>query len=50
LKKNHKFDIKDKIKNYKTLDKIANKNNNKSKAGPDKKTSYVQIIIKLKKN
>jgi hypothetical protein len=43
LKKNHKFDLKDKIKNYKNFDKRAKK---KSKIErPNKKILYTQIRI-----
>jgi hypothetical protein len=46
LKKNYKFDLKDKIKNNKNFDKRVNGKNKKSKVeGPNRKTSYTQIRI-----
>jgi len=46
LKKNHKFDLKDKIKNNKNFDKRVNGKNKKSKVeGPNLKISYTQIRI-----
>jgi hypothetical protein len=44
----HKFDLKDKIINYKTFDKRVKGKNIKSKVErPNRKTSYIQIIIKV---
>jgi hypothetical protein len=46
LKKNHKFDLKDKIKNYKNFDKKAKKKNKKTKIEElNRKTPYTQIIF-----
>ena len=46
IEKNHKFDLKDKIKNYKNFDKKSKKNNKKSKVEWwNKKTLYTQIRI-----
>jgi hypothetical protein len=43
IEKNHKFDLNDKVKNYKK--RVQEKNKKSNVKGPNKKISYTQIRI-----